>query len=202
MANYVSVDDVKTVLSIDDTNDDAVITATLDAVERMIEDHTGRFFYQDGSGASPVERLYVAEQSDLVWTDDIVSVDTVTIDDDDDDVVDTDLASADYRLEPLNADKKDRPYTRLAIKLDADDTFNTSRLVRVKGVFGWPSIPETVKRAVVMQTERIVKVQKEAPFGVAPVPGFEGTGIRMMNRLDPNVETMLAPYVKLGVGAV
>lgn len=202
MPNYVSVGDVKAVLGIGDSDDDTVVHQTLDAVERMIEDHTGRFFYPDGSSGSPAERLYVAEDARLVWTDDIVSVDTVTIDDDDDDAVDTDLAASDFRLEPLNADKKSRPFTRLAIKLGANDTFNRGRLVRVRGVFGWPSIPDTVTRAVVIQTERIFKVQKEAPFGVAPMPGFDGAGIRMMNRLDPNVETMLAPYVKADLGAV
>lgn len=203
MPNYATVDDVKSVLTINDADDDTVITSTLDAVERMIEDHTGRFFYQDGSSGSPVERTYLAEESGVLFIDDLVSLSKVTIDDDDDDVVDTDLdTSADVRLEPLNADKQSRPYTRLVAKLDRDDSWNVGRLVRVKGVFGWPAIPETVKRAVVMQTERIFKVQKEAPFGVAPVPGFEGTGIRMMNRLDPNVETMLAPYVKFGVGVV
>lgn len=202
MPNYTDLATVKSALSIGDTNDDSLITSTLDAIELAIENHTGRFFYQDGTGQSPAERTYIAEEADVLFTDDIVSVSQVTIDDDDDDVVDTDLASSDWRLEPINADKVSWPFTRLVRKLGNSDSWVVGRMVRVKGVFGWPSVPEDVVRAVVMQTERIVKVQREAPFGVAPVPGFEGAGIRMMNRLDPNVETMLAPYVRVSVGVI
>ena len=69
--------------------------------------------------------------------------------------------------------------------------------VRVTTEWGWPEIPGTIHQAALLQASRLL-ARREAPFGVAGSPET-GTEIRLLARLDPDVETMVRPFSrKLG----
>jgi hypothetical protein len=67
-------------------------------------------------------------------------------------------------------------------------------LVRITGVYGWPSVPKAVQIASVIQASRIFK-RYDSPLGVA---GFGDFGaVRVSRFLDPDVEQLVMPYKKM-----
>ena len=46
---YSTLAELKAALTISDSTDDAALEAAINAVSRMIDDYTGRFFYKDGT---------------------------------------------------------------------------------------------------------------------------------------------------------
>lgn len=52
--------------------------------------------------------------------------------------------------------------------------------------------PEPVKLAAMIQASRLSK-RRDSPFGVAGSPEF-GSELRLLSKLDPDVETLLRPY--------
>ena len=95
-----------------------------------------------------------------------------------------------YRLWPSNAAAKGRPYTGLVLadRLCSD--------VSVSALFGWSEVPAAVPTAVRFQANRWW-VRRESAYGTAGSPA-EGTTMNLAARLDPDVRTVLAPYVRLG----
>lgn len=62
--------------------------------------------------------------------------------------------------------------------------------MRISGVWGWPAVPDAVKAACRIQVSRVFK-RADSPLGVA---GFGEFGVVRVSRLDPDVESLLAPY--------
>jgi hypothetical protein len=52
--------------------------------------------------------------------------------------------------------------------------------------------PAPVKLACMLQASRLVK-RRDSPFGVAGSPEF-GSELRLLSKLDPDVENLLRPY--------
>lgn len=191
MADYATAAELKSALGITDTDDDSDIAVVLTAASRALDDFCGRFFFQDSTA-----REYVAEHSDVLYTDDLVSVTTVSIDNDDDDVAELALAAADWHLEPLNAAANSKPFTRIATTLGGTRAFNRARRVKVEGTFGWPAVPDGIKQATIHQATMLLKSSKEGTLGVAPVAGFDGAGMRISGRLHPSAEFLARPFVR------
>jgi hypothetical protein len=185
---YVTAAELKDALGITDTADDAHIQRALDAAEEAVIGHCDRFFDQRGSGVSPQQRIYKA---DLDGLDDIVSISAVEVDTAGDGTYAT--ATTDYTLEPFNAVLDGEPYTRLV----KGSAFPAGK-VRISGVFGWPSVPAAVEQAMLLQASRFFKRLKEAPFGVAGV-SIDGAGIRLLAKLDADVELLLSRLQKYPV---
>lgn len=205
MARYATDAELKSSLDIDDTVDDSEIARALKSAEDLIDQTAHRSFDQIDTNDSTVKttRTYQPDYAvqlstttfrlgigDLLWVDDLAKVDSVekqtsaggsweTID------------SADYEPRPLNAATDGEVFTRLLFT-----TAHSVHRLRVTGWFGWPQVPNPIVQATILQGSRLVKRAKEAPFGVAAIGGFEGTALRLMNKLDPDVELLVRPFVR------
>jgi len=110
---YCTLSDLKESLNIEDIQDDTALEAAIMASSRMIDDYTGRFFYKDGTVASPVTRYYTAQDWWTTNTDDFISISEIATDDNFDQLYTTVWASSDYMVEPINNPRRGWPYTRL-----------------------------------------------------------------------------------------
>jgi len=55
-------------------------------------------------------------------------------------------------------------------------------------------VPGPIHQACLIQTNRLI-MRRDAPFGVAGSPEV-GSEVRLLARLDPDVETMVRPYMR------
>jgi hypothetical protein len=69
--------------------------------------------------------------------------------------------------------------------------------LKIIGQRGWSQVPAAVSQAAILQTVR-VHARRAVPFGVAGSP--DGGIVRLLSRLDPDVELMLRPYVATPLG--
>jgi hypothetical protein len=187
---YCQVGDLAHALGIGDVADDPEMELAVEAASRAIDQHCDRFFYQVGTEVDPAVFYFTAGVPRTVRIDDAVTIDEVAVDQDGSGTFAT--AVTGFVAAPYNP-QAGWPYTSVELPGQASHLFPLHRRgVRVTGVFGWPSVPAQVTEAAVMQSARWLKRVKEAPFGVAGMPSFDGAGIRLMNRLDPDVELMLS----------
>lgn len=186
---YCSLSEVKSALRIVDSLDDSLLEMAVESASRLIDGYAGRYFYNAGSAV----KLFVAQDSAVVFTEDLQSVSKFETDNAADGSF-TEWASTQYQLEPLNgrADGIAMPYSNVrAIDGYVLPSYNGQALVRVTGVWGWASVPVTVRQACIIQASRIFK-RLDSPLGVA---GFGDMGlVRVGTRLDPDVEHLVAPY--------
>jgi hypothetical protein len=188
---YVSTDDVKNALGLGLaplTPDDAEIDQVVTSVSRSIDDYCGRFFY---SVAGTV--TFTADDYLFLPIGDWSSVSSVKTDENNDGTCEVTLTSGtDYRL-ATNKVVPGWPYTAIQITSFGSHTLplGVTEGVQVIGTRGWSAIPEPVKAAALLQSAR-VHARRQTPFGVAGSP--EGQIVRLLSRLDPDVELMLRPY--------
>jgi hypothetical protein len=186
---YTDLNSVKNALGLGPTSlspDDQEIEAAITAVSRTIDDYCGRFFY---STAGTV--LFTAE--DPLYTPlpgDWSSITSITIDDANSGTPNIVLDPVkDYRLE-TNKAFPGWPYTGIIIT-----TYNTSYSlpvgitegIKAIGQRGWAAIPPAIQQAALLQTVR-THSRRAVPFGVAGSP--DGGIVRLLSRLDPDVELM------------
>jgi hypothetical protein len=131
--------------------------------------------------------------------DDAVSVSQVAIDDDLDGTFSEVLGAEDYQLEPVGqrAGGLTIPFNRVRPIEDGywpQDLPTGRATVRVTGRWGWPSTPDAVKQATILQAARIF-TRLNSPLGVA---GFNEMGVIRVSRFaDPDVEMLLKPYRRI-----
>jgi hypothetical protein len=171
------------------TPDTAEIEAAIGAVSRTIDDYCGRFFY---STAGTV--LFTAEHPLFAeLPGDWSAITSITIDDGNSGTPNIVLSSSlDYRLD-TNKDFIGWPNTGIIITTYGSHSLpiGITEGVKVIGTRGWTAIPAAVSQACALQTVRI-HARRATPFGVAGSP--DGGIIRLLSRLDPDVELMLRPY--------
>lgn len=189
---YTTLTEVKAILRITDSVDDSLLETCIESASRMIETHCERVFT---SGTAT--RVYTPNDSFVTEIDDLISLTTLKTSSDADTVYDTTWTASDYQLEPLNgiAGGKYTPYTR--IRAIGDFLFPRSgeeATVQVTGVFGYgTAIPTDVRQAANLLAIRQFK-RYDSPLGVA---GFGDIGVVRVSRVDPDIESLLAPYRKL-----
>lgn len=188
---YVTRNEVKQALGLGTatlTPDDDEIDQVVTSVSRAIDDYTGRFFY---SVAGTV--LFTAYDYNYLPIGDWSAVTSITVDENNTGTPDLVLtANTDYRLQ-TNTTVPGWPYYAIQIASFGSNTLpvGVTEGVKVVGTRGWTAVPEPVKAAALIQSAR-VHGRRNTPFGVAGSP--EGQIIRLLNRLDPDVELMLNPY--------
>jgi len=178
----------------DQDRDDLLLQA-LTSASRQIDEHCGRRFYLDDTATArtytPKGRTVVTPDGDLLLIDDLGTAPTT---------VETGIggtytavASTDYLTSPDNALVRQRPITGL---IRANSTWPTGSgyRIRVTGRFGWPSIPEQVAQACLLQASRLYK-RRLSPEGVF---GNEEFGLMRVSRVDPDVQALLQPFVIVG----
>lgn len=190
--DYITTADLRDYLRIDDQVDDVQLATAITAASRAVDQLTGRQF---GVLAAAEQRVYDgcydrAAYGWFVEIDDLMSVtDLAVATDPAGDRTYTETVT-DYELRERNAPAKGLPWTRLDIGVSPH---GRAGLVAVTGVWGWSAVPSTVEQATLIQAARVFK-RRVAPFGVAGPTSDQAPGLRLLAKIDPDVEVMLRPY--------
>ena len=191
MNGYVTRADVQNALGLGTATlvpDSEEIDQVVTAVSRTIDDYCGRFFY---SVAGTV--TFTADDYLFLPIGDWSSVTSVKTDENNDGTCEVTLTSGtDYRL-ATNKVVPGWPYTAIQITSFGSHTLplGVTEGVEVVGTRGWSSIPAPIVAAALLQSSR-VHARRQTPYGVAGSP--EGGIVRLLSRLDPDVELMIRPY--------
>lgn len=176
-----------------DTLDDDVFQVALDASAALVDHYTGRTF---GVDAEPTVRYYTRSTARAVAIDEVQTTAGLVVetDDDRDGVYETDWTlDTDYRLGPVNSAARGRPWTRLEIPTWSSRAWPSSAgAVKVTAAYGYTEVPAAVKQATLQQASRLV-ARRESPYGVAGSPEL-GSEVRLLARLDPDVELLLRAF--------
>ena len=192
---YTTRNDVKAALRIplSDTQDDDLIDVAVESASREIDGYCERVFY-----STTETRVYIPQSSFLVETDDISTLTTLKTSPDGEEFSVT-WAESDRQLEPLNgiAGGLTTPFTRIRAIGDylfpIWDPRNVNAheaTVQVTGTFGWTATPKAVEQACILLSMRLFK-RLDAPLGAV---GFGDIGVVRVSRIDPDIESLLAPY--------
>ncbi len=202
---YATRNQVKAALRIGtaDTLDDDLIDNCVGAASRLIDGYCNRRFWQTGTAEA---RVYQAEDSFYCSIDDIAGTAlTLKTSSQADGTFDVTWKVSDYQLEPLNGNLDGLTWSYDKIRAVGDYLFPTvnanygeQALVQVTAVFGWPSVPEPVTQATIIQASRIFK-RYDSPLGVV---GFGDLGqIRVSRYLDPDMAQLVEPYRRMRIFA-
>ena len=202
---YATRNQVKAALRIGtaDTLDDDLIDNCVGAASRLIDGYCNRRFWQSGTAEA---RVFQAEDSFYCSIDDIAGTAlTLKTSSQSDGTFDVTWTPSDYQLEPLNGNLDGLTWAYDKIRAIGDYLFPTvnanygeQALVQVTAIFGWPSIPEPVTQATIIQASRIFK-RYVSPLGVA---GFGDLGaIRVSRFLDPDMAQLVEPYRRMRIYA-
>lgn len=198
---YATLAEAKAVLDIDDTTDDAEIEDCVETASRDIDAHCGkgRKFWQDDPA---VVRSYYACDPRMLYVDDISTTTdlVVKVDQDDDGTFETTLTiNQDFIVTPINAASEYpvRAYEGIML-LDGTLTswFRLSSgrpSVQVTAKFGWPAVPDPVKRACLLQAKTLFKAD-DTTFGTFQI-GIDGAP-RRVPRMDPVAAARLEPFIR------
>jgi len=198
---YATRNQIKAALRIGtaDNIDDDLIDNCAGAASRLIDGYCNRKFWSVGSATS---RVYTAEDDYYCSIDDIAGtaliLKTSSLADG---VFDVTWTVTDYQLEPLNGNLDGLTWSYDKIRAVGDYLFpnvnanyGSQALVQVTAIFGWPSVPEPVTQATIIQASRLFK-RYDSPLGVA---GFGDMGaIRVSRALDPDVAQLVEPYRRM-----
>lgn len=195
--DYCTGFDLKEFLRIplDDTRDDLAIETAISAASRAIDRACNRQFGEDDA---PTTRYYTAwyDRWSHRWTvpiDDLMESTALAVTYDSGSDFTYSSAITAHRLLPLNAQALGRPWTSLvltpgaAVQLGGGDG-----AVGVTATFGWTAVPAGIKQATMLQASRFV-ARRESPYGIAGSPDV-GSELRLLSKLDPDVEVSIAPY--------
>jgi hypothetical protein len=173
-----------------DDRDDLIIQAVA-AASRMIDQRCGRRFYAD---ATATPRTFTAHDRHLtvgdaqsLRIDDYVTGDDVTVE------TKTGFAGTwtpvtGWEPGPDNADADGMPWTEVVYQ--AGWLGDTTK-IRVTARWGWPSVPDGVAQAAALLAARLYR-RKDSPQGVL---GSAEWGVARVSRFDPDVESLIAPYI-------
>jgi len=198
---YATRNQIKAALRIGtaDTIDDELIDNCAGAASRLIDGYCNRQFWSVGSATT---RVYMAENDFYCHIDDIAGTAiTLKTSGATDGNFDVTWTPSDYQLEPLNGRLDGLQWSYDKIRAVGDYLFPTvngnygeQALVQLTAVFGWPSVPEPVTQATIIQASRIFK-RYDSPLGVA---GFGDLGaIRVSRFLDPDMAQLVEPYRRM-----
>ncbi|MEU3255915.1 phage gp6-like head-tail connector protein [Streptomyces sp. NPDC006997] len=192
---YVTGAELKEQLGIeaDDTTRDARADRAVRAASRAIDRATGRlgrgFWLDDAPTARTYQmdgRTVRSRTGDLLLVDEIG--DTTGM------LVETGSGTSwspitGYETQPDNALADGRPVTGL---LRPGGTWGlASSRVRVTARFGWPSVPDDIAEAAMIQASRLFK-RADSPEGVM---GSSEWGVVRLSRRDPDVWALIEPYI-------
>lgn len=190
---YTTLNEVKSALNLDDSMENAGIELAIATASRMIDDYCGRFFYQDGTLLAPATRYYTPQDFYTVAVDDFVSLSEIATDDNFDQLYGTIWTASDSMFEPVNNPSRGWPRNRILAVGSYVFPANLPQSLRLKGIFGWSSVPYEVKTAAKIQSARLF-LRNQSPFGIAGNTDM-GT-VRLAAKLDADVEALLRPMRK------
>jgi hypothetical protein len=192
--SYATLAEFKSAIGITDSTDDNALQSVLDATDALIDNYTDR---AAGFGTASQTRYYTAEDFQYVLTDDLVSISSLTTDDNGDNTYETTWTlGTDYVFAPANNALDGWPYTSIEVSVTWPKNFpkHVYRGVKVIGVFGWPSVPYAVKQAALIQAGAVWS-SRTSPFGVIGSQDLGGI-IRQTSALHPESRILLEQYRK------
>jgi hypothetical protein len=197
--DYCTVAEFKDFVRIpqDDDQDDALIAVDITAASRAVDRAANRQF---GSSETPQDRFYTAvwDRKANRWgvdIDDVQDVTGLTVHfDTGDDGLYADMVET-VAMQPVNAAANGRPFTRILLHPDSSMHLNGhADAVEVHGIFGWTAVPDGIKAATMLQTNRL-KMRRDSPFGIAGSPEI-GSELRLLARLDADVDVLVRAYYR------
>lgn len=201
--SYATLNELKSWMSIGtaDTTDDTSLTIALNGAVAAIDQFCGRTFTAAGTVAET--RYFAALADTLCHVDDIGNLTDLVVatDLDFDGTYSTTWAATDVEVDPINAIAKGRPVVALRARRGGSNVFprwNEEKLVKVTARWGWPSVPDAVKQATIVQAHRLHS-RRRSPLGSITAPELGG-GERLLSRLDPDVEVMVAHFRRSWLG--
>ena len=194
---YGDLTTFKQLLSITDTNRDALLTMALTSASRQIEKLTSRRFYLDQVVS---DRYYTPDRREAwyvsggsIQVDDIGSTTGLVVAEgytpwNGVGATTFTPVTNDITLMPDNALAIGRPITALrrAIGTIVDPYIQ----LRVTALWGWPQVPDEVVQATYIQAMRLYR-RKDSPEGVL---GNSEWGALRVSRVDPDVQALLDPF--------
>jgi hypothetical protein len=188
---YIELGELKSMLRINDSVDDALLSGHIEAASRTIDDICHRSFDLD---ATATARVFYPDSQLVVRTDDIGSLDGFVLKIDENATATFNLTITDATAEPLNALAKGTPITKL-VAYETYFPLDIRPTVQVTARWGWPAVPEPVRSACGILAGRLFK-RADSLLGVA---GFGDLGAITLRAVDPDVQRMLAPYVRVAL---
>lgn len=193
--DYLTLEKLRKWVSIDDVEDDDELEDDIAGASRAIDRCCGRQF---GQVDAPEARVYIARWSwklrrYVAQIDDLATVTGSLLDG-----VELDPAN----LYPRNAVAKGKVWEELRLSEDevghlpcvSHGGGRPDREVTVTAPWGWPAVPRAVMLACRIQAARFAN-RKDSPYGVAGSPQ-QGTELRLLARVDPDVAVGLKYYVR------
>jgi hypothetical protein len=196
---YATLSTVKAAARITDAVDDALLELAIESSSRLIDGHCQRHFYTSGSAEA---RFYAADNSYVCTIDDVIGTAiTVATSSGIDGIYDETWQASDIQLEPLNKISAGLKFPSNRLVAVGDYLFPVDpygeTAVRVTATYGFDTaIPVDVQQACVLMSLRQFK-RYDSPLGVA---GFGDMGAVRVSRIDPDIQSMLAPYRRNVVG--
>lgn len=195
--DYATTAELRVYLRLGDTVNDTQLDMAIAAASRAIDTACARQF----GVVSVAEARYYTAFWDfrkcrwMVTIDDLMSTTNLVVqfDEDADQTYGGVLAAADYTLLPRNGAPIGVPWTELQVGIDADVDFTSlENGTKVTAIYGWTAVPTAVKQACLIQASRLF-ARRDSPYGVAG-SAETGSELRLMARVDPDVEVVLRPY--------
>lgn len=189
---YATLPELKAARRITDAADDTALQKALATASRAIDRKTGRRFYLDASPSARVFNPYGRVVDGKVLVDDIGSATGLIVE------IGSGTswtAVTDYETTPDNALTKGQPVTGL-LRTSGWWAYSSADRIRITAKWGWPAVPDEISQATLLLANRLF-MRKDSPEGVA---GFDSIGVVRMSRWDPDVETLVGPYVLPGIG--
>lgn len=186
-------------LGIGDSQDDAMLEASLTAITREIEQYTRHVYY-----ATTATRVYTPTHASWLLLPpghDLLSVTALKTDEDDDRVYEATWATTDYDLEPANNGVDGLPYWAVCTRTSGQYAFpaGIARGVSITGSWGFSTTaPDTIREACLLQCQLAYNASKTSgQFPAGAQPGEYGMSMAGAG-LHPYVRRMLDPFRDLG----
>jgi hypothetical protein len=185
--DYASVAELKGLLRIPDTEDDAELALALSAASRVIDRATSRQFGQVDTAEARTFELSWSRQRGR-WK---ARIDDLMTDDDLEVVAGgATLATSAYQF---RRHRHGHPWVQLLVDRVTSPTAGYGpSTVEVTALWGWAEVPAAIKQATLIQASRIFK-RRDSPFGVAGSPQV-GSELRLLAKVDADVEVLVKPY--------
>lgn len=206
-ADYCAVTDVENEVGIGDAQDSAKIARSISAASRQIDGWCGRRFWIDETAtvrefyASDSRCLDLFDQPDNGPKVDIATATglIVKIDTDGSGAFGTTLTiGTDFLLKPRNAAADGFGFDSLEALPSAYFPYGYQRpCVQITAKFGFPSIPDDVQKACLIQAAQLFKA-KDAVFGAIALG--DSQAMRLGSSLNASARALLARYQRSPVG--
>jgi len=179
-----------------DTGNDTYIEGIVHAVSRSIDEYCHRRFFTTTADET---RYFQGLDHEMCLTDDIITITTLKTDEDGDRTYEKTWATTDYDPKPDNYSLDSKPIMWLVCAPNGTLYFPTdSKSVQIVGKFGWcalANVPDKVAQACLLQSVRLYKRMREAPFGIVGSSDM-GTAV-VITKFDPDVEFLLQQFKRV-----